>query len=89
MVKGIRAVESALGHGRKEPSRRELDIAAVARKSLVAARDIPAGSILTKDLIAIKRPGTGLPPAMSNRLVGRTVRLNVPAGSVLRWEMLV
>lgn len=88
MVQGIRAVEAALGHGRKEPAPCEAKTAAVARKSLVAARDIPAGTTLTEELISIKRPGTGLPPAMRSHLVGRTVRIPVRAGALLTLEML-
>ncbi len=62
LVRGIRTIEAALGDGRKEPAASEENTAAVARKSLVAAQDIPAGGALTEELIAIKRPGTGLPP---------------------------
>lgn len=88
MVQGIRKVESALGHGRKEPAASEADTASIARKSLVAARDIPAGAILTEELIAIKRPGTGLSPAFRSYLAGRTARLPIPEGAVLTLEML-
>jgi sialic acid synthase SpsE len=42
----------------------------VARKSLVAARDLEAGTLLTEDDIAVKRPGGGLSPAMYWDLVG-------------------
>ena len=89
LVRGIRTVESSLGHGRKEPAAREANTAAVARKSLVAARDISSGTILTEDLIAIKRPGTGLPPAMRSYLVGRSARFDVPEDTLLTLEMLV
>ena len=64
LVTGIRTVEGALGNGRKEPVPSEAEMAAVARKSLVAARHIPAGSELTQEMLAVKRPGTGLSPAM-------------------------
>ena len=88
LVQGIRTVEAALGHGRKEPAASEANTTAVARKSLVAARDIPAGAVLTKEMIAIKRPGTGLLPAMRSYLVGRTVRQTISAGTLLSLEML-
>ena len=58
------------------------------RKSLVAAKDIPAHTTLTEDFIALKRPGTGLPPAMLSYVVGRTVRMHVKEGTVLTLEML-
>lgn len=88
LVRGIRIVEAALGHGRKEPAASEANTAAITRKSLVAARDIPAGTTLTAELIAIKRPGAGLPPAMRPYLIGRTVRMTIPAGALLTLEML-
>jgi sialic acid synthase SpsE len=89
MVRGIRKVERALGSGRKTPARCEANTAAVARKSLVAARDIPAGSVIEKDMIAIKRPGTGLLPSMRDYLTGRTVRISIPKGTVIRLEMML
>lgn len=88
LVRGIRAVEVALGHGRKEPARSEAAIAAVARKSLVAARDIPAGATLTEELLAIKRPGTGLSPAMLGEVMGRVVSTDIPADTIITLEML-
>lgn len=88
LIQGIRLVESALGHGRKEPAASEANTAAAARKSLVAACDIPAGIPLTKEKIAIRRPGTGLPPALSSFVIGRTSRVFIPAGTILTLEML-
>lgn len=88
MVKGIRNVESALGHGRKEPAESESGTAAVARKSLVAARDLCVGEVLHLDAVAIKRPGTGLPPKAREELLGRTVRVAIAAGTLFTREML-
>jgi N-acetylneuraminate synthase len=88
MVRGIRIVESAIGHGRKEPAASEANTAAVARKSLVAARDIPAGTALTEKMITVKRPGTGLPPAMSPYVLGRIARTPIPAGALISLVML-
>jgi len=88
MVRGIRDVEAALGHGRKVPAPSEAGTAAVARKSLVAARDIPAGTMLTEDCIAIKRPGTGLPPSFLPFLRGRVARVAIPGDALLRLEDL-
>lgn len=87
LVQGIRTVEAALGCGRKRPAASERNTAAVARKSLVAAWDLPAGSALTDDALAVKRPGNGLPPAARPYLLGRRLARNVPAGAVLTLEM--
>lgn len=88
LVQGIRTVEAALGHGRKEPAPSEAGTAAVARKSLVAARDIPAGSTLTEAFVVIQRPGTGLPPSMLTQVVGRKAMKAIPAGTVLTQDMV-
>jgi len=87
LVRGIRRVEAALGHGRKEPSASEADVARAARKSLVAARDIPAGFVMTEDAIAIRRPGSGLSPARRAMLVGRTSAHAIAAGTLLTEDM--
>ena len=88
LVRGIRIVEAALGHGRKEPAASEASAAAVARRSIVAAHDIPAGARLTGDMLTIKRPGTGLAPAMWSHLVGRIATRDIPANTILTWEMI-
>jgi N-acetylneuraminate synthase len=88
LVAGIRKVESALGNGQKKPAACEAGIAAVARKSLVAAKDIPSGKQLTRDMLAIMRPGTGLPPYMKTYLIGRTAKMDIPAGCVIDLGMI-
>ena len=88
LVKGVRKIESALGDGRKIPAFSELNTALVARKSLVAARDILANTILTDDLIEIKRPGTGLPPSMKSVILGRKIRVAINSGDLIKLENL-
>jgi N,N'-diacetyllegionaminate synthase len=88
MVRSIRNVEAALGDGNKRPALEEANTAAVARRSLVAARHIASGTVLTEELVAILRPGTGLPPAMRPQLVGRRTRHDIEAGTLLTLEMV-
>lgn len=87
LVRSIRAVEAALGDGVKMPTAAELDTARVARKSLFSARPIAAGEALSPEAVAIKRPGTGLPPGRLGELVGRRARWEIPAGRMLGEEM--
>jgi N-acetylneuraminate synthase len=75
LVTSIRQVELALGDGCKLPGTAEIANRQVARKSLCAARDLPAGTLLALEDIAVKRPGTGLSPFELWNLVGQ--RLNV------------
>jgi N,N'-diacetyllegionaminate synthase len=87
LIDGIRNVEAALGNGLKVPAASEMGNAAVARRSIVAARGISAGTIITSAEIAFKRPGTGLPPRMAEQLLGKIARVDIRAGSLLQLEM--
>jgi N-acetylneuraminate synthase len=62
MVRSVREVESALGSGIKYRAASELKNRSVARKSLVAARDIHKGEPFTQENLAVKRPGDGISP---------------------------
>lgn len=88
MVRAIRNVEKALGDGRKRPSPVEQDVMRTARRSLVAACDIAEGEMITEEKLAVKRPGTGLPPKMWCLVVGRRARMDIPADTVLTWDMI-
>lgn len=75
MVHGIRAVEKALGNAEKTPTAAERRNIAVARKSIVASRNIEKGEILSEDNIAAKRPGGGISPMCWDEVCGtRAVR---------------
>lgn len=88
LVKGLRNIEAAMGDGVKRPTQEELNTADVARRSLVAARFIAAGTAITVDMLDILRPGTGLPPAMRPQVVGRRARHDIEPGTLLRLDML-
>ena len=62
MVNNIRLIEKALGDGVKQPAEAEKKNIAIARKSIVAAKDIKKGEILTEENITVKRPGSGISP---------------------------
>lgn len=88
LVRGIRSVESALGDGIKRPAASEANVASVARRSLVAARDIAPGEILGVAEINALRPAGGLPPSAQAKLLGRRARGAIPAGTVFTLEMV-
>ena len=71
MVRAIRQVEESLGSGEKIVSASEEDVRLKARRSLFAARRLPAGRVLEEGDFVAKRPGTGVPPAMAAQLVGK------------------
>lgn len=74
MVDAIRNIEKALGTGKKIPTPSETKNKAVARKSIVAARDIKKGETFTEENLTVKRPGTGLSPMFWNEIIGTTAK---------------
>lgn len=88
MVAGIHKVEAALGTGRKIPTINEKSTAIAARKSLIAACDIPAGTEFTQAMLAARRPGTGLPPSMHALILGRKARRPIASGAQIDLGMI-
>ena len=88
LVDGVRFIETMRAHpvdkdaaaGDTEPLRR------LFTRSLVARRALPAGAVLAAADLAIKKPGTGLPPDRLPELVGRTLRRAVAADHLLAAE---
>lgn len=75
LVRSVRHLEPAMGNGEKVVAEAERPNIAVARKSIVAARDIRAGEVLTEENITVKRPGNGLSPMLWDSVTGtRAVR---------------
>ena len=74
LVERVRRVEAALGDGVKRPTASERETAAVVRRSLAAADDLAAGSVLTRAMLTSLRPGTGISPERIDEVVGRKLR---------------
>ena len=72
MVSAIRNLEKALsGSGMKEVSPSEQKNMAIARKSIVATKEIHKGELFTEDNIGVKRPGTGISPMKWDEVIGK------------------
>ena len=83
MIAQIRRVEMLLGRGEKEPFASEKEIMAAARKSVVSAMRIPAGIAISREMLTIKRPGTGMHPRNIDILPGRISARDIPADTLL------
>lgn len=74
MVKSIRNIEQALGTGHKTISESERKNIEIARKSIVAAKDIKEGEIFTEENITVKRPGNGISPMEWENVIGKVAK---------------
>lgn len=88
MVKGVRDVERARGNGIKAPNEVEEAIKMVARKSIVARRDINVGDVLTGEDLAIKRPGTGIEPKYFDSILQKKARVLIQKDQIIQWDMI-
>lgn len=86
LVDCIRNISKSLGDGRKEPKAVELEIAKVARKSLVARYDLRAGDVISWENVTAKRPGTGIPAWEFMKYEGRTLSKDLKADDLLSIE---
>jgi sialic acid synthase SpsE len=83
LVSSIRSLETLLGGGSLAPRECEQSLQVGARRSIAAAADLPAGTVLSHGDLTWLRPGTGLPPGSEEALVGRTMRRSVAAGELI------
>lgn len=89
-VTAIRDVESGLGNGRLEgPSEAEsVEMYTLGRRSIVAAADIPAGTLITAEMLVTKRPGYGVAPKHLKLVIGRRATVDIEYDDVIMWGMI-
>lgn len=88
MIGHIRLTEKALGSPEKRPVESELEIMRVARKSIVAKVAIPPGSVISKDMVTTKRPGTGILPKYLDKIIGKRARTKIREDEVITWDLI-
>jgi N,N'-diacetyllegionaminate synthase len=77
MVKAIRNIEKALGNGVKKPSKSESKNIDIARKYIVASKDISKGEVFSEDNLTVKRVGKrGISPMRWNEILGTNAQKN-------------
>ena len=89
LVKSIRDVEAAMGMSVKVIPEIEKEIQRVHRPSLVSRVDIPEGITITRNMIGIKKPGTGIHPRDMPWVIGRKTKKTIEADTLIRKEDLV
>lgn len=85
----IETPEEILGNGLKIPNKNETEIAKVARKSVVAKINIPLNSVITEDMLVIKRPGTGINPKDISKVIGKRTSKEIKQDNLVEWNDLI
>jgi N,N'-diacetyllegionaminate synthase len=87
-VKHIREADALRGAPGKRVLEVEKDVRSVSRQSLVTVRPLGPDEAVRASDLTVQRPGTGIPAAAIDQVVGRRVRRAVPAGAMLQWSMI-
>ena len=88
LVRDIRAIEGAMGSTTKCIQQNERPLRAKLAKSVATTVAIPKGAIITKDMLTIKGPNTGLPPKYISILPGKKAVTNIPADTTIAEVMV-
>jgi sialic acid synthase SpsE len=83
-VKSIRGAYAALGSPVLQATPAEEAMRQVARRSIFVLRDISPGEPLTKENIGLRRPGSGLPPSLYEKILGSKASRRITKGTFLR-----
>ncbi len=59
-----------------------------ARRSLVTAKAVPAGTVITEEMLTFKRPASGISPSEMQNVVGKTAAADLAEDTILQWDML-
>jgi sialic acid synthase SpsE len=88
MVAGCHRVQESLGGEERLLSHEEREMAFKMRRSMIAARDLHPGDVLTEADVDYKRPGTGISPTDSDIFIGRKIRVGISGGMLITTEDL-
>ena len=81
-------IEKAKGGGEKIPTISERKNMITNRVSIIAIKEIKKEQIITKDLIDIRRPGTGIQPIYFDSIIGKKVKTNITKEEPITFDML-
>ena len=87
-LKAMANIETIMGSCEKKPVDSEQEVRDVVRKSIVANRDIKKGEYFVEDMVAMKRPGTGLKPSELNRILGKKIKTEIKKDQLIDHDFL-
>ena len=88
MVDQLKIAHSSTGSAIRDSFNSESESIKYARRSIVLTKKLSKGDIITKDIIDIKRPGTGISPKFLEEIIGKTLVNNVDDDIPLQWSDL-
>ena len=87
LIRDMRNIEKSIGTSEKRIQEREMSIRTKLAKSVVAAVDIPKGTVIKREMLTVKGPNTGLSPKYIYILPGKRAVKDIKADTVITKEM--
>lgn len=81
-------VETILGSAEKKPCLEELDVARVARKSIIARQHINKGDVLSSSNLCVRRPGEGIAPKHLPQFIGKRAKVGIRRNAYIAWSSI-
>jgi N-acetylneuraminate synthase len=88
LIESTRLIEKAKGGGGKIPTISERKNMITNRVSIIAIKEIKKEQIITKDLIDVRRPGTGIQPIYFDSIIGKKAKINITKEEPITFDML-
>lgn len=88
IIAGVAFVDDLLGSPELAHSETEKVARMNARRSIVSACDIPAGTLLTREMLTFKRPGTGISPTRVDEVIGSVAKVDIPEDSIVCFDWM-
>lgn len=88
ILNSIKRMDMLRGNGDLKCLDTESKARSNARRSIVSACDIPAGTVISEDMLTFKRPGTGISPDRIQEITGHTALKDIPDDTILSPDMI-
>lgn len=88
LVKQIREIESMLGKNEKKCQPSELEGLVSVRRGITALTNISKGTKITSNMVAPKRPATGIQPQFLTKVIGKVTKRNISEDESINWKDL-
>lgn len=89
ILKGIEFIDMIRGSGELKCLESEMVARANARRSVVSKGNIAKGTVITKDMLTYKRPGTGIAPSEIDTIIGKKAAIDIEDDTILQRDMFV
>jgi len=86
LISSIKMVEKSFGTGIKIPTPSEQNHLLTNRVSIIAMQEIPPGTVITEEMIDIRRPGIGIQPIHLQQIFGKKTTKHIEKEQPLLWD---